>query len=61
MDFTELQEQVMRQWEIDGVPYFDEDEEGRTVTAHFDEILSDPMSCIEELGYSKYSDYVREI
>lgn len=68
IDFSELQEEVMQHWENNGVRFQAQElltddpypiYEPR-VMDKFEDILSDPMACINELGYDKISDYIRE-
>jgi len=67
LDLTELQEEVMAHWEENGRRYLywagvgGQLGEGESVLMDWAEkILDDPQSMIEELGYKKLSDYIRE-
>jgi len=67
LDLTELREEVMAHWEENGKPYTKwvavsgQLGGGESVLEDWaDQILDDPQAMIEELGFDKYSDYVRE-
>ena len=67
IDFTELQEEVIAQWEKDGVDY----SYIETITTdpcpmyqsyikeEYQDILDDPNQCIAVLGFDKFSDYMQ--
>lgn len=67
LDLTDLQEEVMAHWEDNGRRYLVwvgvEGQLGGGESDMMDwaeKILDDPQAMIEELGFEKYSDYVRE-
>lgn len=71
IDTTELQNQVIEHWENEGVKYFEhETQTGASVPpggftesvikTQYQEILDDPMACLEELGYESFSQYVKD-
>lgn len=67
LDLTDLQEEVMAHWEDNGRRYLTwvkvdgQLGGGESVLMDWAEkILDDPQLMIEELGFEKYSDYVRE-
>jgi len=68
IDMTELQDEVIAQWDKDGVDY----SYTETITTdpcpmyqsyirdEYQAILDDPMQCLQQLGYDKISDYLRD-
>jgi hypothetical protein len=67
IDFTELQDEAIAQWDKDGVDY----SYTETITTdpcpmyqsyirdEYQDILDDPMRCLVVLGFDKISDYLR--
>jgi len=68
IDFTNLQNEVIDHWDEEGIEYFSTENNGfdspdpthyeTTILPEFQEILDDPMECIEDLGFSSISQYI---
>lgn len=68
LDFTDLQEEVCLHWDSEGKQWAHSENVGYTPPdpVHFEvviepwaeEILDDPIACINELGYDKISQYI---
>jgi len=69
IDFTDLQNEVMDQWDEEGTTYFSTENNGfdspdplhyeTTLSSAFLDILNDPMACLTELGFNSISQYIR--
>ena len=67
IDNDQLQEEVIQHWEDFGVIYSEDQDNSFDNQSHVEtfilpdcqEILSNPMSCILELGFTSISQYVR--
>lgn len=68
IDFTELENEVIDDWENEGVRYFTYENNGFTapdpehydmqIKPEFEAILSSPMACILYLGFDSISSYI---
>lgn len=64
INFKQLEEEVLEQWESDCIDYTYWDSRGDSgrmepmVYGWADEILSDPLLMVQELGFSRISDYM---
>jgi len=68
INFTDLQNEVIDQWENEGIKYFSTENNGfsepdptnyeTTILPEFQDILDDPLLCIYELGFSSISQYI---
>lgn len=63
IDITDLQEEVMAAWDDRGEPYTESHQidVGRweeTIKPDYLDILSNPLFCIQELGFDSFSAYM---
>jgi hypothetical protein len=70
LDLTNLQNEVIDHWENTGVVYFETQNNGfkppdpthyeTTILPEFEAILSDPMECLDVLGFESIASYIAE-
>lgn len=63
LDLTQLHDEVIEQWDKEGTDYLDSNEiyHGKfehTIKPEYQDILNNPKSCIEELGFDTFADYM---